>query len=66
MCEDYVTEKLFKYFRYDTILVVRGGANYKKLLPKQTFIDTADFKSFKSLVDFLNLLETMRPYMHRI
>ena len=56
MCEDYVTEKFFKYFRYDTILVVRGGADYKKLLPKHTFIDTADFKSFKSLVSYLSLV----------
>ena len=56
MCEDYVTEKFFRYFRYDTILVVRGGADYKKLLPKDTFIDTADFKSFKSLVDYLKLV----------
>ena len=57
MCEDYLTEKVFKYFNYDTILVVRGGANYKKkLFPKHTFIDTADFKSFKSLVDYLKLV----------
>ena len=56
MCEDYVTEKFFKYFRYDTILVVRGGADYKKLLPKHTFIDTADFKSFESLVSYLTMV----------
>ena len=56
MCEDYVTEKFFKYFRYDTILVVRGGADYKKLLPKHTFIDTTDFKSFESLVSYLTLV----------
>ena len=56
ICEDYVTEKFFKYFRYDTILVVRGGADYKKLFPKHTFIDTADYKGFKSLVDYLKLV----------
>ena len=53
MCVDYITEKFFKYFNYDTILVVRGGADYKKLLPRNTFIDTAEFKSFKHLVDYI-------------
>ena len=53
MCSDYISEKFFKYFSYDTILVVRGGANYKKLLAKNIFIDTADFRSFKELVQYL-------------
>ena len=53
MCKDYVTETFLKYYRYDTIPIVRGGANYKNLLPNKTYIDTADFKSFKSLVNYL-------------
>ena len=56
MCKDYITEKFFKYVRYDTVPVVRGGANYKKLLPDHTYIDTADFNSFESLVDYLKLV----------
>ena len=58
MCKDYVTEKFFKYYRYDTIPVVRGGANYKKLLPDHTYIDTADFNSFQSLVNYLKSVGT--------
>lgn len=53
MCSDYVTEKFFKYFTYDTIPVVRGGANYEKMLPKSTYINTANFRSYKDLVDYL-------------
>ena len=34
-------------------MVVRGGADYKRLLPHGTYINTADFKSFKRLVKYL-------------
>ena len=53
LCKDYVTEKFFTYYSYDTIVVVRGGADYSYLLPNDTFIDTAKFKSVKELVSFL-------------
>ena len=56
-CEDYVTEKFLKILNFDTIPVVRGGANYSKLFPVETFINTADFKSAKHLAKYLLYLD---------
>ena len=56
LCSDYVTEKFFKYYHYNTILVVRGGADYKRLLPTGTYIDTARFKSIEDLVNYLKYI----------
>ena len=53
LCKDYITEKFFEYFNLDTILVVRGGADYSQLLPNDTFIDTSKFKTIKELVSYL-------------
>ena len=53
LCKDYITEKFFKYFNFDTIVVVRGGADYSYLLPNDTFIDTSKFTTIKELVSFL-------------
>ena len=52
-CTDYITEKFFKYYSLDTLLVVRGGADYNKLLPEESYINTADFDTFKELADYL-------------
>ena len=52
-CKDYVTEKFFNYFRQDTIVIARGGAEYGKLLPNDSFIDASHFRTTKELVDFL-------------
>ena len=52
-CTDYITEKFFYYYSFDTLLVVRGGANYNKLLPEESYINTADFDTFKELADYL-------------
>ena len=53
LCPDYVTEKVFKYFEYDIIQVVRGGVDYDKLLPNDTFINTAKFPGAKALAQYL-------------
>ena len=53
LCSDYITEKFFKYFNLNTVVIVRGGADYRKLLPSDTYINTADFNSFKGLVKYL-------------
>lgn len=53
LCEDYITEKVFERYNMDVILVVRGGADYKKLLPQGTYINTADFKNTSHLTEFL-------------
>ncbi|KAH3868496.1 hypothetical protein DPMN_031646 [Dreissena polymorpha] len=55
-CEDYVTEKLFSNYNYDVIQLVMGGADYKRLLPNNSYIDTADFKNATKMAAYLNVL----------
>ncbi|KAK6194439.1 hypothetical protein SNE40_000073 [Patella caerulea] len=55
-CQDYVTEKFFRYYAGDFILIARGAANYKTLAPNGTFIDTADFNSVENLAKYLKRL----------
>ena len=57
-CKDYVTEKFFNYFALDTIVIARGGADYGRLLPSDSFIDTSHFRTIKQLVDFLILVNS--------
>ena len=53
LCSDYITEKFFRYFNLDVVLVLRGGADYKKLLPDGIYINTANFDSVSELVRYL-------------
>ena len=53
LCKDYVTEKYFRNLKLDVVLVVRGGADYDKLLPNDTFINTDKFQSAKKLVAYM-------------
>ncbi|XP_041366106.1 alpha-(1,3)-fucosyltransferase C-like isoform X2 [Gigantopelta aegis] len=53
LCYDYLTEKVFHYIEQQIVLVVRGGADYSKFLPPNSFINTADFKSPKLLAEYL-------------
>ncbi|XP_052263188.1 3-galactosyl-N-acetylglucosaminide 4-alpha-L-fucosyltransferase FUT3-like [Dreissena polymorpha] len=55
-CQDYMTEKLFQYYKRDLITVVRGSMGYAKYLPQETFVNAADFRSVKELGEFLNRL----------
>ena len=43
ICEDYVTEKLTRPLKTNTIPVVLGGANYSNLLPKGSYIDAKQY-----------------------
>ncbi|XP_067671524.1 3-galactosyl-N-acetylglucosaminide 4-alpha-L-fucosyltransferase FUT3-like [Haliotis asinina] len=76
-CKDYVTEKFFKTFQRDRhiIPVVRGNGDYAKHYPKDTFLNTADFRSPKDLAAhllyldrnstaYLNLLKTHAQYKY--
>ena len=45
LCSDYVTENVFAYLPLNTVLIVRVGANYKRILPDNLFINTANFNS---------------------
>jgi len=52
-CKDYITEKFFHYYTRDVVVVVRGGADYDRLLPNDTFIDASKFSSAADLSKFL-------------
>ena len=61
LCKDYVTEKFFKIFKnVDTIPVLRGGADHKRLFPPNTFVDAADFASPADLAAHLKQLSRNR------
>ncbi|XP_071105287.1 glycoprotein 3-alpha-L-fucosyltransferase A-like [Haliotis cracherodii] len=58
-CKDYVTEKFLKTFQNDRhiIPVVRGNGDYAKHYPKDTYLNTADFRSPKDLGAHLSYLD---------
>jgi glycoprotein 3-alpha-L-fucosyltransferase/alpha-1,3-fucosyltransferase len=56
LCDDYVTEKLWKTLGHDVIPVVMGAVPYDTLLPKETFINVRDFATPKDLADYLQYL----------
>ena len=56
LVEDYVTEKVFRWFNKDIIVVVRGGSNYSRILPPGTVVDAGDFKSPTELGKYLKEL----------
>lgn len=53
LCKDYITEKFFERYNNDIILVARGGAEYSKILPTQSYINTADFTRIEDLAMYL-------------
>jgi len=56
LCQDYITEKVYKVLQMNTIPVVYGGANYAKVLPPHSYIDVGDFSTPKKLAEYLNYL----------
>ncbi|XP_076658267.1 alpha-(1,3)-fucosyltransferase C isoform X2 [Halictus rubicundus] len=56
LCEDYVTEKLYKALRYDLVPIVYGGANYSVFAPPGSYIDALDFDSPEELAKYLKAL----------
>ncbi|XP_053390584.1 alpha-(1,3)-fucosyltransferase fut-5-like [Mercenaria mercenaria] len=53
ICTDYISEKFYRYFSLDTVLVVRGGLSYSKHFDSNAFIDTSVFPTVKSLATYL-------------
>ena len=53
ICKDYITEKVYEAIRGDIVPVVFGGADYKNLLPPNSYINVADFETPKHLADYL-------------
>ncbi|XP_046349983.2 glycoprotein 3-alpha-L-fucosyltransferase A-like [Haliotis rufescens] len=66
LCKDYITEKFYNTFRTSAIPIVRGGADYERLLPEGTFINTASFDSPKSLANYIRYLERNETAMGAI
>ena len=58
MCEDYTTEKLYRIFKSDAIIVSRGNSFNFRSLPDGTYIDASEFASPRALADRLLYLDT--------
>jgi alpha-1,3-fucosyltransferase len=58
VCDDYVTEKLFKVFGMTVIPIVLGGANYSSVAPHKSYIDVNDFGSVEKLAEYLKYLDS--------
>lgn len=56
ICQDYVTEKLFNALKSGMVPVVFGGADYTRILPPHSYIDTRDFASPRDLAEYLRNL----------
>ncbi|XP_045215431.2 alpha-(1,3)-fucosyltransferase C-like [Mercenaria mercenaria] len=54
LCKDYITEKFFAYYDLDVVLIVRGGLDYDRYLPIETFINTAHFNSAEKLANYIH------------
>lgn len=57
ICEDYVTEKLWRMWKYEVLQVVMGGVNYTEILPEKTYLNVLDFSSPKELARYLKHLD---------
>ena len=57
LCQEYVTEKLWRSYHHNVIPVVMGGSDYSAYLPKHSYIDVKDFSTVKELANYLKLLE---------
>lgn len=55
LCEGFITEQFYEYVSMDVVPVVRGGADYKSLVPgvKQIAVHTDDFASPEALAKHL-------------
>ncbi|CAM1331782.1 FUT7 (predicted) [Pycnogonum litorale] len=57
ICLDYITEKAYIHVGRPTVPVVYGGADYKRLLPPNSYIDVGHFKTAKELAEYLLFLD---------
>ncbi|KAK7489764.1 hypothetical protein BaRGS_00018946 [Batillaria attramentaria] len=68
VCQDYVSEKFFRYMDTDAVVVARGNGHKVKVIksrgeghnvaPEGTFINTERFSSVKELADHLLYLDS--------
>ena len=57
ICEDYVTEKLWKALLFNTVPIVMGGYNYSEYLLPGMYIDVKDYSSPGDLAKYLLYLD---------
>ena len=57
LCDEYITEKLYRILELDVVPVVLGFSNYSRILPPRSFIDVRDFESPKAPAKYLLLLD---------
>ena len=56
ICKDYASEKIWRALQDGVVPVVLGGADYKSILPPNSYIDIKDFSSPQDLAKFLHKL----------
>ena len=55
VCDDYVTEKLWRAYYIGSVPLIYGSPKIKDILPNnKSAIEILDFKSPKHLADFIN------------
>ena len=59
ICDQYITEKVFKSFKLGVVPLVAGGgtAYYEAMLPPHSYINVEKFKSPKDVAEYLKLLD---------
>ena len=57
LCDEYVTEKVYRILELDVVPIVLGFSNYSGILPPHSFIDVRDFESPKALAKYLLVLD---------
>ncbi|RXG61477.1 Alpha-(1,3)-fucosyltransferase C, partial [Armadillidium vulgare] len=50
---DYISERIFKAWKYGAIPVVFGEANYSSIAPPNSYIDSKDFDSISKLAEYM-------------
>ncbi|GFO10477.1 glycoprotein 3-alpha-l-fucosyltransferase a-like, partial [Plakobranchus ocellatus] len=58
MCEDYTTEKLYRIFKSDAVVISRGNRYNFRSLPSDTFIEASEFPSPRALAERLLYLDS--------
>ena len=56
ICQDYVTEKFFRPFKYDVIPITLNGADMNNLAPTHSFINALDYNTIEDLIQYLEKL----------
>ncbi|XP_064116622.1 uncharacterized protein LOC135222465 [Macrobrachium nipponense] len=53
LCDDYTSEKLWRPMEYGMVPIVYGGADYDKILPPGSYINSQSFQNISALAKYL-------------